>query len=187
MLREGETYTLPREPSAASGSSSAALAASLQYKLVMSAPVQQGIARRGTTKVYVSAPPALDEDISEDAIPDIPDGDFDELSGSEAGEFDIGEDFLAGSVLRPLSLPASPAPSPNGDKMNGATNGTHTADGNLHLSHAERTYRAHALQRQVSRLEDECAVYVRTSELSRIGVLDGEWVRPLYAHETALD
>ncbi|KAL1947477.1 hypothetical protein VTO73DRAFT_14438 [Trametes versicolor] len=188
VLREGETYTLPREPSAASGSSSTALAASLQYKLVMSAPVQQGVARRGTTKVYVSAPQALDEDISEDAIPDIPDGDLDELSGSEAGEFDIGEDFLAGSVLRPLSLPASPAPSPNGDKVNGATNGTHSADGNLHLSHAERTYRAHALPRQVSCLEDECAVYVRTSELSRIGVLDGEWgiVRSSHGHSFRL-
>ncbi|KAI0648219.1 AAA-domain-containing protein [Trametes meyenii] len=180
ILREGAVYTLPREPYA-SGSAST-LAASLQYRFVMASPVQQGIVQRGTTKMYVSAPPASDEMVSElDAIPTIPDGDLDihselELSGSEAGDFEIGEDFLAGSVLRSLSLTSpSASPTPNGALTNGSSNGVAESANHLHLGQPERTYRAYPLDQQVSAVEDECAVYVRTSELGRIGILDDEW------------
>ncbi|KAJ8469011.1 hypothetical protein ONZ51_g9275 [Trametes cubensis] len=146
----------------------------------MTAPVRQGVLERGVTKVYVSAPAAGEEATSEENIPTIPDGDLDgqlepDASDSEAGEFEIGEDFLAGSVLRTLSLTSPPGTPPNGALPNGVTNGaTHTNTG-LHLAQPERTYKAHPLQRRISALEDECAVYVRTSELSRIGVLDGDW------------
>ncbi|KAI0831786.1 AAA-domain-containing protein [Trametes gibbosa] len=175
ILRENATYTLAREQDVVSVSSSAALSPSLGYKIAMSGPVQQGLAQRGVTKVYVSAPPALDELVSEDAIPTIPDGDDhgseSEPSGSEVGEYEIGDDFLAGSVLRSVNAPGSPGPTTNGTTANGAVNG----DASSRLGQSEHTYRAYALQRQVSKLEDECTVYVRTSELGRIGILDGEW------------
>ncbi|CDO74862.1 hypothetical protein BN946_scf185004.g12 [Trametes cinnabarina] len=174
ILREGATYTWSRDAQ----SSDPALVAPLQYKLIMAAPVQQGVAERGTTKICVSAPAALDEIAAEDNIPTIPDGHFDihpgsEESESEAGDFEIGEDFLAGSVLRSLNVtspPGSPAPG-----VNGTTNGiTHSASSSQ-LGQPERTYTAVPLHCQVSPLEDECAVYVRTSELGRMGVLDGDW------------
>ncbi|KAI0350098.1 AAA-domain-containing protein [Trametes cingulata] len=178
MLREGANYTLSRGQD--TSGSSTALASTLQYKLVMAAPVQQGVAQRGTTKVYVSAPPASDEVLSEDAIPTIPDGDIDgrsefEVSGSEQGEFEIGEDFLAGSVLRSLNVTDAPLSPPNGHVQNGIANGVSDSASNLSLGQPERTYKAYPLERQVSLMEEECSVYVRTSELSRIGVLDGDW------------
>ncbi|KAI0781289.1 AAA-domain-containing protein [Trametes elegans] len=192
MFREGTVYTWPRTADGA-GSSAAALSASLQYKLVMSAPVRQGVVKRGTTNVYVSAPPASQEATSEDNIPTIPDGDLDghteaELSGSETGDFEIGEDFLAGSVLRSLDLTSpSGSPTPNGTRVNGAMNGASEPSA-LHLGQPERTYGAHPLKRQVSFPEDGCAVYVRTSELSRVGVLDGEWaiIRAAQGHSFRL-
>ncbi|KAI0373357.1 AAA-domain-containing protein [Pilatotrama ljubarskyi] len=178
VLREGTTYTLTRDHDASG--SSAALTSTLQFRLVMAAPVQQGVSRRGSTKVYVSAPPASGEVVAEDAIPTIPDGDIDgysepEISGSEQGEFEIGEDFLAGSVLRSLNVADNPGSPPNGHAPNGVANGVSDSAGNLSLSQPERAYKAYALDKQVLSLENECAVYVRTSELSRIGVLDGDW------------
>ena len=177
VFREGATYTWAREVDG----SSASLSPSLQYKLAMAAPVRQGVLERGVTKVYVSAPAAGEEATSEENIPTIPDGDLDgqlepDASGSEAGEFEIGEDFLAGSVLRTLSLTSPPGTPPNGALTNGITNGAPHTNTGLHLAQPERTYKAHPLQRRISAFEDECAVYVRTSELSRIGVLDGDWV-----------
>ncbi|KAI0668555.1 AAA-domain-containing protein [Trametes maxima] len=192
ILREGATYTLPHELHA-SGSASTTLAASLQYRLVMASPVQQGIVQRGTTKVYVSAPPASEEIVSEDAIPTIPDGDPDthsepDVSGSETGDFEIGEDFLAGSVLRSLSLTSpSASPTPNGNLVNGSSNRVGESAGHLHLGQPERTYRAYPLEQQVSAVEDECAVYVRTSELGRIGILDDEWLLHNLQSESGLE
>ncbi|KAH9890705.1 AAA-domain-containing protein [Cubamyces lactineus] len=176
VFREGAIYTWAREVHGLSES----LSPSLQYKLVMAAPVQQGVLERGVTKVYVSAPVVGEEAASEDNIPTIPDGDLDgqlepDASGSEAGEYEIGEDFLAGSVLRTLNFTSPPDTPPNGALTNGVTNGTTHTNISLHLAQAERAYKAHPLQKRIAASEDECAVYVRTSELSRIGVQDGDW------------
>ncbi|KAI0328087.1 AAA-domain-containing protein [Cubamyces sp. BRFM 1775] len=177
VFREGATYTWTRE----ANGSSVSLSPSLQYKLVMAAPVRQGVVERRVTKVYVSAPVEEEATLEDsDSIPTIPDGDLDgqlepDASGSEAGEFEIGEDFLAGSVLRTLSLASPPGTPPSGVHPNGITNGATHTNTSLHLAQPERTYKAHPLQRRISESEDECAVYVRTSELSRIGVLDGDW------------
>ncbi|KAI8998975.1 AAA-domain-containing protein [Trametes punicea] len=173
ILRQGAIYNWSRD-------SSGTLAAPLQYKVLMATPVQQGVVERGTTKVYLFAPTILDEAIPEDSIPTIPDGDFDlhpsaEESGSETGDFEIGEDFLAGSVLRSLNLTNPPGFTINGASTNDITNGIAQSASNLHLNQSERTYPAIPLREQLSFVEDECAVYVRTSELGRIGVLDGEW------------
>ncbi|KAI0637344.1 AAA-domain-containing protein [Trametes polyzona] len=193
VLREGTTYTLPRTHDAAPESASTSLAPSLQYRLVMASPVRQGLIQRGHTKGYVSAPPTADEAGSEDALPTIPDGDMDDhasepdASDSE-DEFEIGEDFFAGSVLRSVNSPGPSSPAVNGTMSNGAQNGVANGDSSLHLSQPERIYKAYALDRQVPPIQDECAVYVRTSELSRIGVLDGEWaiVRSNHGHNFRL-
>ena len=179
ILREGATYSL--DGAAGSSSSPVSSTAALSYKLVMASPVQQGVARRGQTRLYVSAHPVQDNEVpAEDAIPDmVVDGEGDsEPSGSEKGDFEIGEDFLAGSVLRSLAL-SSPSPSVNGHLTNGETVSLNGAEpsSNFHLSSMEWTCRAYPLQEPVSFTEDESAVYVRTSELSHIGVLDGDWVR----------
>ncbi|RPD65775.1 AAA-domain-containing protein [Lentinus tigrinus ALCF2SS1-7] len=167
ILREGATYTYTRE-------------GPLAYKLIMASPVQQGIAQRGSTKLYVSAHPTSGQDgeIPEvDAIPDMVIDEADSDSEPEKGDFEIGEDFLAGSVLRSFGHSSS-SPSISGHPTNGdlvSTGEAGSSAGHLHLSDVEWTCRAHPLQASVSALEDECAVYVRTSELSRIGVLDGDW------------
>ena len=167
VLREGATYTHSRD-------------GPLTYKLIMASPVQQGIAKRGSTKVYVSAHPASGEDgeVPEvDAIPDMVLDEADSGSESDKGDFEIGEDFLAGSVLRSFGHSSS-SPSINGHLTNGELASTPEvgSSSHLHLSDVEWTCRAYPLQTPCSFLEDECAVYVRTSDLSRIGVLDGDWV-----------
>ncbi|KAI0710443.1 AAA-domain-containing protein [Cerioporus squamosus] len=167
ILREGATYTHTRE-------------GPLTYKLIMASPVQQGIAQRGSTKLFVSAHPnsGQDGEIPEvDAIPDMVVDEADSDREPEQGDFEIGEDFLAGSVLRSFSHSAS-SPSVDGHLTNGdlaSISESGSSAGHRHLSDMEWTCRAHPLQTRVSSLEDECAVYVRTSELSRIGVLDGDW------------
>ncbi|TBU46999.1 AAA-domain-containing protein [Dichomitus squalens] len=179
ILREGATYS----PDGVASSSS------LSYKLVMASPVQQGVARRGQTRLYVSAHPGQDNEVpAEDSIPDmVVDGEEDsEPSGSEKGDFEIGEDFLAGSVLRSLVHTGS-SPSVNGHSTNGdlaGLNGTESGS-SLHLSSTmEWTCRAYPLQQAVSSIEDESTVYVRTSELSHIGVLDGDWAVIRSAHHS---
>lgn len=183
ILREGASYTYPGDVSAPGTSSSSVPHQSLSYRLVMAAPVQQGIAQRSQTKLYISASPfsrAHEGQAPEvDSIPDmIIDGSESDPSESEKGDFEIGEDFLAGSVLRSLSL-TSLSPSINGHLTNGDLASTSEAEStvsNLHLSAMEWTCRAHPLQHPVLAVDDDSAVYVRTTELSRIGVLDGDWV-----------
>ncbi|RDX45475.1 AAA-domain-containing protein [Lentinus brumalis] len=166
ILREGTTYTHTRE-------------GLLAYKLIMASPVQQGIAQRGSTKLLVSASPTLGQDGQTpevDAIPDMVVDQTDSDRESEDGDFEIGEDFLAGSVLRSFGHSSS-SPSVNGHLTNGdlASNESEPSTGHLHLSDMEWTSRAYPLHTPVSILEDECAVYVRTVELSRIGVFNGDW------------
>ncbi|KAI1788454.1 AAA-domain-containing protein [Ganoderma leucocontextum] len=170
ILRKGMTYSLDN-PTGFS-SSFVSPAGPLSYKLVMATPVQQGVAQRGHTRLFVSAQPTQD-------------GEDSEPTESEQGDFEIGEDFLAGSVLRSLSL-SSPSPSINGHVPNGDL-GTPTRgepSSGLHLSSVEWTCRAYALQQPVSSVEDESTVYVRTSELSRIGVLDGDWAVVRSSHNS---
>ena len=182
ILRERATYTYPGDVSPHGNSSSTLAPGSLSYKVVMATPVQQGIAQRGHTKLYVSANPvsAQENEVPEvDSIPEmVIDGSDSDASDSENGDFEIGEDFLAGSVLRSLNL-SSPSPSINGHLTNGDLAGLTEAEStasNLHLSSMEWTCRAYPLQHPVSAAEDGCAVYVRTADLSHIGVLDGDWV-----------
>ena len=181
ILREGATYTYPGD-----GSSSNAVGSALAYTLVMCAPVQQGVGVRGQTKFYVSAHPSAELDgvvPTPDAIPDMVIDDTEsEPSSPSNGDFEIGEDFLAGSVLRSLSISPSPSASPsvNGHLTNGDVpipSFGSTSSSSLHLSSVEWTCRPHPLTRPISATEDECSVYVRTADLSRIGVLDGDWVR----------
>ena len=156
----------------------------------MSTPVRQGVAVRGQTKIYVLNP-AVDSDGAVPTPESIPDMGIDETdsdpSGSSSGDFEIGEDFLAGSTLRSLSMSnSSPSPSlPLDDHLvtGDSTTPTEMAESSgaastLHLSSIEWTCSAYTLSESVSILEDECAVYVRTADLSRIGVLDGDWVSP---------
>ncbi|KAM5535554.1 hypothetical protein V8D89_010721 [Ganoderma adspersum] len=186
ILREGATYSLDNP--VGSSSSSMSPTGPLSYKLVMATPVQQGIAQRGRTRLFVSAQPTQDGEVpAEDSIPDmVVDGEEDsESSGSEKGDFEIGEDFLAGSVLRSLAL-SSPSPSINGHASNGDLGTTNGAESgrSLHLSSVEWTCRAYPLQQPVSPVEDESTVYFRTSELSRIGVLDGDWAVVRSSHNS---
>ncbi|KAI0806992.1 AAA-domain-containing protein [Fomes fomentarius] len=189
ILREGATYTYPGDVSAPGTSSSSVPHQSLSYRLVMATPVQQGIAQRSRTKLYISASPfsrAHDGQVPEvDSIIDmVVDGSESDPSESEKSDFEIGEDFLAGSVLRSLSL-TSPSPSINGQLTNGDLASISEAEStvsNLHLSAMEWTCRAHPLQHPVLDVEDDSAVYVRTTELSRIGVLDGDWAIARSSH-----
>ena len=181
ILRQGATYTWPGETPSPAVSSASTLA----YTLVMSTPVQQGIAVRGQTKLYISAHPSSDIDGSippPEFIPDmVVEGSDSDPSDSSNGDFEIGEDFLAGSVLRSVN-PSISSSSMNTSVNGNLTNGVglsipeSTSSSGLHLASVEWTCRAHALQRPLSVVEDECAVYVRTADLGRIGVLDGDWV-----------
>ncbi|KAI0948498.1 hypothetical protein AcV7_009223 [Taiwanofungus camphoratus] len=153
---------------------------SYKYQLVVAAPVLQGYVGRGVTRFYVtSATPSnflanpsnlpLDDALETDTRSE---SDLEEL---QKERIEIDEDFLAGSVL--LSMP-------------GASHMTHNGDGDPHhiqdvgegssldkfqISSLEWSCKAEPLLHPISARLDDCTVYVRTSDLSRIGVLNGDW------------
>lgn len=138
------------------------------YHLAMTAPVLQGYAQRGVTQFYLVCAPQVHSDLgtsSEEA------SDTASLS-SERDGFEIDERFLAGTVLQSMSNLSSP--SDHCDLVNGDSHVDHRSQ--LHVYSPEWTCTAEPLQQPISPLWDDCTVYVRTSDLSHIGILDGDWV-----------
>lgn len=139
-----------------------------QYRLVMTSPVLQGCAKRGRTQLYVISlpPPANGSADSEPVLDDLQEipSDEEDVGESEDG-FEIDEAFLAGSVLHPV--PAS---------TEHATTETPGTDGHS-INSSVYTRGADPLSSPRSSVEDDCTVYIPTTELGQIGVLSGDWVR----------
>lgn len=156
ILRQSTTYSFIHELQ------------TLRYRLIMVEPVLQGYASAGHTKFLVS----MQDDNSHDS------------SSSQASEcgidsdkegIEIDESFLAGSVLRSISS-HSPAVSPRAitreDPMRGEAFGH---DSSL-TALAELSFCCKPWHEPVVSHTEDHTVYVRTSDLGRVGLLNGDWV-----------
>ncbi|KAH9914715.1 AAA-domain-containing protein [Fomitopsis serialis] len=140
----------------------------------MAGPVLQGYAKRGHTRLYVvsASEPATTsnghiEPVFED-LQEIP-SDEEEAMDSEDG-FEINEAFLAGSVLHPMPSNGTPPGEP--DTLDNSPDATLDR---TRITSAEYARAAEPLTSPRSPEEDDCRVYISTSELGRVGVLSGDW------------
>ena len=125
----------------------------LTYKLIMTEPVLQGYAQKSQTLFTLLPPTEGSQVINGNEVLSSPVLDDDEES------LEIGESFLASSLIsQPSSYPQrndSPA---------------------LRMSHLAHEFIANPLPKPTSLDLDEYTMYVRTVDLPKVGVLDGDWV-----------
>lgn len=168
ILRQGSTFTIDAAdmPSQSVDQSRS----TFKYRLTMLEPVLQGHADKDSTRVVIL--PASD---------DTPTKNVTSFNGSsitssgdgvddENDDLEIDESFLANSLNSHM---------PNGVGYHNA--GPSTPDDNLHSSlmssSSGHEFTAQPLPDDlVAPLASEFTVFVRTSDLPRIGIQDGDWV-----------
>ncbi|KAJ8086247.1 peroxisomal assembly protein [Marasmius tenuissimus] len=129
----------------------------LQFRLDMLEPVLQGYAEEGKTKVIVI--PSFEGTNGHLEIAEASDLE----SGSDSETVEIDEDFLGNSVANFTFQPISPL----SDKS--------IASGAGSSSTNDVTLEARPLSHLVSAGNDDVTVYLRTADLSRVGLLNGDW------------
>ncbi|KAH8108214.1 AAA-domain-containing protein [Cristinia sonorae] len=136
----------------------------LTFQVVETQPMAHGFLRLGETRILLFASP---EDEFTDALVGAGEDEWTELDDG----LEIDERFLGNSVLLPF--PTNELRKSNGDAFHP------DIDLKLHTAQEWCTV-VDPLVRPFSSLDDE-AVYMQTRELSRIGVLNGDWavVRPV--------
>lgn len=130
----------------------------LTYKLIMTEPVLQGYAQKSQT-LFTLLPPSEgsqavngNQALSSSILDDVQiDEDEDE------DDLEIGENFLASSLIsQPSSYPQHSPP--------------------IRMSHLAYEFTASPLPKPTSLGVDDFTMYVRTVDLLKVGVLDGDWV-----------
>ncbi len=133
----------------------------LTYKLIMTEPVLQGYAQKSQT-LFTLLPPMEDppsvngHQSQPSSIPDHAHVEFDDE------DLEIGESFLAGSLVPQLTLCPQRSGSPTMS---------------VPLFSHELTAKALSTPYLGS---DDHTMYVRTVDLPKIGVLDGDWVSTVF-------
>jgi peroxin-6 len=129
----------------------------LTYKLIMTEPVLQGYAQRSQT-LFTLLPPSEGSwavngnQALSSSVPDDVQIDDDDDEGLE-----IGENFLASSLVsQPSSYPQHSPP--------------------IRMSHLAHEFTASPFPKPTSLDVHEHTMYVRTVDLPKVGVLDGDWV-----------
>ncbi|KAG6891140.1 hypothetical protein C0992_010128 [Termitomyces sp. T32_za158] len=153
ILRQGDVHTMNQLPCNGNVDVDSSSSITYSYRLGLIEPVLQGYARKGATRFIV----VLSEDDSgyTSAGTDTVEGD------NEAIEID--EDFLAKSTV-----------SPAFDSNSAAKESTNIANDTGIL------FSTMSLSRPVDISADQCTLYARTVDLSKIGIQNGDWalVRP---------
>lgn len=120
----------------------------------MTEPVLQGYALKSQTLFTLLPPTEGSQDTNGDQVsPSSP-----VLDDEEEG-LEIGESFLASSLVS--------QPSPYTQQSDAPT---------IRMSHLAHEFVANPLPRPTSLDLDEYTMYVRTVDLPKVGVLDGDWV-----------
>lgn len=130
---------------------------SVQYRIDMVLPVLQGFARKGHTKFIIT----LSEPSRPSAVTAVPNEIDNEIEGIE-----IGEAFLANSALSPVF---GSAENPSHSLLDGASIPHRT-------SPSESFFQICALWHPIEPQTDSFTLYMRTADLSRVGMLNGDWV-----------
>ncbi len=150
IVRQGDVLNIYSEESTTSENGSA-----LKYRLEMAEPVLQGFAKRGETKIILLSmldDPSVHEDSETEGV-------------SEQEDFEIDEDFLGSSVL--ITSASSPLPAHQDAPSNGI---------NHFYDHYPLRFTSKALSDPPGLPEDDCTLYLRTSDLGKLGILSGDWV-----------
>ena len=126
---------------------------SLTYKLIMTEPVLQGYAQKSQTLFTLLPPTEGSQAINGNQLLSSPSVLDDDEEGLE-----IGESFLASSLIsQPSSYPQQ------------------TDSSTIRMSHLAHEFVANPLPEPSLDL-DEYTMYIRTVDLPKVGVLDGDWV-----------
>jgi peroxin-6 len=171
ILRQGAIYAFDSELLPTHGRVTADLRTTYRYRLDMTEPVLQGYSRIGHTRFYVILVDQTNEDLSlEDEI----DFGWGEQSGSDPDGIEIDESFLARSVLHPRQN----LPSSRMDSTCLFANGHQHSNDELEetsTSHTDSQLRVELTPEPTSMPQDDCTLFLRTSDLGKIGILDGDW------------
>lgn len=151
ILRQDSVYSLDTQDYVDS--------APLIYKVIMTEPVPQGYAQKSQT-LFTLLPPADSSQamngnhVSSSSSPpeDVQPEDDDE-------SLEIGENFLASSLIH--------QPSSYTQQNDSST---------IRVSRLAHEFTANPLSTPISLDLDEYTMYVRTVDLPKVGVLDGDWV-----------
>ncbi|KAF8876037.1 AAA-domain-containing protein [Gymnopilus junonius] len=155
ILREGDILEVAKK---------FAIPSPLKYRLELLEPVRQGVARRGTTNILLlssfdstaSLAPSVDDEPSQGTMS----LDFDSQDAIE-----IDEGFLASSLFGPTYE----TPSLLGDYD------TLHETQDRYESSLGRRFTSRSLRAPCSPSDDHCTLYVRTTDLGKIGILSGDW------------
>jgi len=128
----------------------------LTYKLIMTEPVLQGYAQKSQTLFTLLPPSEGSQVVNGNQVLSSSVPDDVQIDEEEEG-LEIGENFLASSLIsHPSSYPQHSPP--------------------IRISHLAHEFTASPLPKPKSADGDEHTMYVRTVDLPKVGVLDGDWV-----------
>lgn len=125
----------------------------LQYRLQMIEPAIQGYAKEGETELLVLSSLHTDQP-TEDTVDEDEDA------------IEISEDFLGSSIL---------TTSANQQAINGHENSQKYSD-TRPADHSPTRYALKSLTTPCNLIDDNCTLYLRTSDLGKVGILSGDWV-----------
>ena len=127
----------------------------LTYRLIMTEPVLQGYAQKSQTLFTLLPPSEGSHSVNGDQVSSYSVPDDVQIDDDEEG-LEIGENFLASSLI---SQPSSyPQHSP------------------IRMSHLAHEFTASPFKKPTSLDVDDYTMCVRTVDLPKVGVLDGDWV-----------
>jgi len=164
ILRQGIVYTSNVDMTV-NGHDLGSSSKILKYRLDMTEPVLQGYAEE-KTNIVISYSHVSEVRLSN--------ADNLELSSDEDEGVEIDEAFLASSVVHTSFNPVSPANSQvnGGGILNPETNSS------------DVVFRSEALSNPQSSSQDSHTLYLRTVDLGRLGLLNGDWVSWYYHDRT---
>ncbi|KZV61880.1 AAA-domain-containing protein [Peniophora sp. CONT] len=154
ILRQRSSYSVPATEFA--GSTNTQDDALLKFRVLMTGPVMQGVAHAGQTTFVLLPPPREEPHMNGHAEP-VPSGlSTPSTEGwSAEGDVEIDENFLSSSLLEP----------PLASQL----------DGQSAVSPRVIGFTVEPLAAPISPATDGHTVYVRTVDLSRLGLLDADW------------
>ncbi|KAF8497120.1 AAA-domain-containing protein [Russula emetica] len=127
----------------------------LAYKLIMTEPVLQGYAQKSQTLFTLLPPSEGSQAVNGNRVLSSSVPDDVQIDEDEEG-LEIGENFLASSLIsQPSSYPQHSPP--------------------IRMSHLAHEFTASPLPKPTSQDVDGHTMYVRTVDLPKVGVLDGDW------------
>ncbi|KAL1730041.1 P-loop containing nucleoside triphosphate hydrolase protein [Schizophyllum commune] len=151
ILRQGSVLTFPHEALGMNGNASDSSPAPLRYRVEMVEPVLQGRALKGQTRLVVLQPDEADLHESTENGANFED---------EDDGFEIDEAFLGSTI------------SASQSSVSAGVNGV--ASNSNGFMHHNSVFTAIPLDTPASE-DDDTALYVRTADLGRVGVLNGDW------------